>query len=58
MSTKRYFIDNKDETENSKPDGLIDKIIPHVQVDDIRIYAADIKKYVVGCEEMDPIDWL
>jgi hypothetical protein len=44
MSTKRNLTDNKDEDENSKPDGKIDEIFPHVKVVDIGTYVYDIKK--------------
>ena len=54
MSTKRYLIDNKDENENSKPDGVIDEIIPLAEVDDIRTYVNDIRKYVIGCDKPYP----
>jgi hypothetical protein len=52
MSTKRYFIDNKD--ENAKPDGIIDEIIPLAEVEDIGIYMYDINKYVIGCDKPSP----
>ena len=48
------ILDNKDEDKNSKPDGKIDEIIPHVKVVDIRFYADDVKKYVFGCDKHSP----
>ena len=54
MSTKRYFIDNKDEDENPIPDGLIDKIVPHEKGVDVTTFAYGLKRYVIECDTSRP----